>query len=73
MRHKPDFFPARDISFTLNLPNGHFKTAKVCQDNNKVLMTKPNDDLGKWILRDVLNLKENELVTYDKLELMLFN
>lgn len=42
--------------------------AKVCQDNSKALMTNPNEDLGKWILRDVLNLQENELVTYDKLE-----
>ncbi len=67
-RHKPDFFPPRDVSFTLNLPNGNFKMAKVCQDNSKALMSNPNEDLGKWILRDVLNLAENELVTYEKLE-----
>lgn len=67
-KHKPDFFPTRDESFTLQLPNGSFKMAKVCQDNSKALMTNPNEDLGKWILRDVLNLQENELVTYDKLE-----
>ncbi|MGL4982418.1 MAG: hypothetical protein ACRC4W_06170, partial [Treponemataceae bacterium] len=28
----------------------------------------PNKDLGKWILRKVLQLKEGELVTYQKLE-----
>lgn len=67
-KHKPDFFPPRDESFTLHLPNGNFKMAKVCQDNSKALMSNPNEDLGKWILRDVLNLQENELVTYDKLE-----
>lgn len=67
-RFKPDFFPPRDISFTLNLPNGSFKMAKVCQDNSKALMSNPNEDLGKWILRDVLNLNEHELVTYTKLE-----
>lgn len=67
-RYKPDFFPTRDDSFTLNLPNGSFKMAKVCQDDNKALMSNPNEDLGKWILRDVLNLQEHELVTYHKLE-----
>ena len=66
--HKPDFFPPRDESFTLNLPNGSFKMAKVCQDGCKALMSNPNEDLGRWILRDVLNLKENELATYEKLE-----
>lgn len=42
--------------------------AKVCQDNDKAIMTNPNEDLGKWLLRDVLNLQENELLTYEKLE-----
>lgn len=66
--HKPDFFPTRDKSFTLHLPNGSFKMAKVCQDDAKALMSNPNEDLGKWLLRDVLSLTENELVTYEKLE-----
>ncbi|MCK5847717.1 MAG: hypothetical protein KAH01_00800 [Caldisericia bacterium] len=30
-------------------------------------MTDPNDDLGKWILRDVLSLKEGELLTSEYL------
>lgn len=64
---KKDFFPPKDTSFTLHLPNGTFKMAKICQANDKALMTNPNEDLGKWILRDVLNLKEGELATYDKL------
>lgn len=67
-RHKPDFFPPREESFTLNLPNGNFKMAKVCQDGSKALMSNPNEDLGRWILRDVLKLDENEIVTYEKLE-----
>lgn len=67
-RHKTDFFPERDDTFSLYLPNGSFKIAKVCQDDNKALMSNPNEDLGKWILRDVLNLQEHELVTYEKLE-----
>ena len=66
--HKPNFFPARDVSFTLNLPNGEFKMAKICQENDKALMTNPNEDLGKWILREVLNLPEGEIVTYEKLQ-----
>lgn len=67
-KHKPNFFPPRNKSFTLYLPNGSFKMAKVCQDDCKALMSNPNNDLGKWILRDVLNLQENELLTYEKLE-----
>ena len=30
--------------------------------------TARNSALGKWLLRDVLNLKERELLTYDKLQ-----
>ena len=42
--------------------------AKVCQDDSKALMSNPNSALGKWLLRDVLNLQERELLTYDKLQ-----
>lgn len=62
------FFPAKDTSFTLRLPSGSFLTAKVCQDNDKALMSNPNSALGQWILRDVLGLEEGELLTYQKLE-----
>ncbi len=62
------FFPERDISFTLKLPNKKQLEAKVCQDGNKALMTNPNKALGEWILRDVLNLKDGELLNYKKLE-----
>ncbi len=44
--------------------------SKVCQDNNKALMSYSNKELGQWILRNVLNLKEGELLTYDKLKLL---
>lgn len=64
----PGFFPARDTAFTLILPNGQEMSAKVCQDGSKALMSKHNADLGQWLLRDVLNLKEGELLTYDKLQ-----
>ncbi|MEI6533673.1 MAG: NgoFVII family restriction endonuclease [Candidatus Roizmanbacteria bacterium] len=64
----PDFFPSRDTKFTLRLPNKSTLTAKVCQDGSKALMSDPNADLGQWILRDVLKLKDRELLTYEKLE-----
>lgn len=64
----PDFFPARDVKFTLIRPDGVEMMAKLCQDNSKALMSDPNNELGEWILRNVLNLKEGELLTYEKLE-----
>ena len=42
--------------------------AKLCQDGSKALMSKHNADLGRWLLRDVFDLKEGELLTYEKLE-----
>ena len=64
----PGFFPPRDESFFLLLPNGERMKAKICQDGDKALMSDPNKALGKWLLRDVLDLKEGELLRYDKLE-----
>jgi len=69
-KYSKDFFPDRDIPFTLHLPNGNLISAKVCQDSSKALMSKPNKELGRWILRDVLNLQEGELLTYNKLKLV---
>lgn len=64
----PSFFPQRDTHFNLILPNGKIMVSKVCQDGRKALMSRSNKELGKWILRDVLKLKENELLTYLKLQ-----
>lgn len=64
----PGFFPSRDRCFNLKLPDGQAISSKVCQDGGKALMSNPNLDLGKWILRKVLNLNIGELLTYDKLE-----
>ena len=69
----PTFFPDRDVPFDLRLPNGETISAKVCQDDRKALMSNPNRALGKWILRDVLKLKEGELLTLDLLDRMGFN
>jgi hypothetical protein len=64
----PNFFPGRETPFKLVLPDGSILDAKVCQDNNKALMSKQNKDLGKWILRKVLKLPEKKLLTYRALE-----
>lgn len=63
----PGFFPPRDSQFTLILPDGNEIKAKVCQDNDKALMSNPNSALGKWLLRKVLGLKPRELLTYNML------
>ncbi len=63
----PTFFPPRDRAFELTLPDRHVMSAKLCQQNSKALMSNPNAALGKWLLRDVLNLQERELLTYEKL------
>ncbi|WP_017795733.1 restriction endonuclease PLD domain-containing protein [Oceanobacillus kimchii] len=62
------FFPPRDKPFQLRLPDKTILSAKVCQDNSKALMSNPNKSLGEWLLRQVMNLKEKELLTYDVLE-----
>jgi hypothetical protein len=64
----PNFLPPRYEPFKLILPNKKELSAKICQDGSKALMSNPNSALGQWLLRDVLNLKIGELLTYDKLE-----
>lgn len=70
-----EFFPPRDTPFILHLPDGTEMSAKVCQEadkNNpkigKAIMSNPNKLLGKWLLRDVFELKEGTVVTYEMLE-----
>ncbi len=67
-KEHPDFFPGRETSFWLHLPNERdVLSAKVCQQDNKALMTNPNKALGEWILRKVLRLAQGELLTYERL------
>ena len=66
-KNYPTFFPSRDINFSLLLPDGSALSAKICQDNNKALMSNPNKALGHWILRKLLKKKPGELVTMDDL------
>lgn len=64
----PNFFPNKETKFSLKLPDGKILNAKICQSGGKVLMSAPNKDLGEWILRTILQLPENTLLTYTKLE-----
>ena len=72
-RKYPDFFPPRDEIFNLQIPSGDIFTSKVCQENSKALMTNPNRALSDWLLRKVLQLKEGELATMEKLDLLGFD
>lgn len=66
----PNFFPKKDESFELQLPDGKRLSAKICQQGGKALMSNPNSDLGEWLLRKILKKKEGSLVT--KLDLDTF-
>lgn len=66
----PNFFPSRQQPFSLKLPNNHTMKSKICQDGGKALMSYSNEELGQWILRDVLNLNDDELLTYEKLQIL---
>jgi hypothetical protein len=67
-RMYPDFFPSRDVPFSLSIPSGEIYSAKVCQDGSKALMTDPNKAMSDWLLRKVLQLEEGELATIEKLD-----
>jgi len=63
----PKFFPKREATFKLKLPNGVVLSAKVCQAGSKALMSNPNSDLGEWLLRHVMQVPEGELLTIETL------
>lgn len=63
-----DFFPARGTSFDLLLPNGKVLSVKICQQNGKALMSKPNKELGRWLIDDVLKINPDVKITYDMLD-----
>ena len=64
----PNFFPFRDIPFTLRTPLNENLQVKLCQDNSKALMSNPNDDLANWLLKKALRLREGEIATYEKMQ-----
>ena len=61
------FFLKRDETFNLEISTGEIFEAKVYQDNSKALISRPNKALSDWLLRKVLQLKEGELATIEKL------
>ena len=72
---KRDFFnyntqDYKTSPFEVMLPNGNVLNMKVCQAGGKALMSNPNNLLGKWILRDVLNLPVGTLVTRELLDMI---
>ncbi|MFQ6342948.1 restriction endonuclease [Campylobacter sp. VTCC 70190] len=69
----PNFFPNEDHSFTLITPKNEKLSVKLCQQNAKALMSNPNKALANWLLRVILQLKEGELATYDKLRILGFD
>lgn len=73
-RRNPLFFPENEQGeferFELELPNGNTIYAKRCQSGGKGIMSDPNKDLGHWLLRDVFQLKEGTLVTYELLQIL---
>ncbi len=72
-KNYPEFFPERDESFNLQIPSGETFNAKLCQENSKALMTNPNKALSDWLLRTVLQLREGELATIEKLDKLGFD
>jgi len=62
-----DFFPSKDVPFNAILPNGEKISMKICQENDKAIMSNPNKVLGKWLLREVLRIPINNIVTYELL------
>ena len=72
-RKTKGFFPYKQASFNsesfkVKLPNGTFQDMKVTQTNGKALQSNPNKALGKWILRDILKLPSNTIVTKNMLD-----
>lgn len=49
----PNFFPSKDHSFNLKLPNGEAVSAKVCQENRKALMSNPNHLICEWLFKSI--------------------
>jgi len=66
-RKCPGFFPTKDTRFELMLPGRKKVSAKICSDDSKALYSDPNEELGRWILRDVLRLRKGEILTINRL------
>lgn len=74
-RAKPNFFnyntdDFKTAPFNVTLPSGEILKMKVAQQGGKALMSNPNKALGKWLLREVLNINEGEIVTKERLDIL---
>lgn len=74
-KYKNDFFTYntkdyKTAPFDVKLPNGNILSMKVAQQGGKALMSNPNSELGKWILRDILELEKGKLVTKEQLDVI---
>lgn len=58
------------LGFDVDLPNGNILKMKIAQQGGKALMSNPNSALGEWILRDILKIEENTLVTKEMLDII---
>ena len=66
-RSHPDFFPGRNVSFRLVLPDGAELSAKQCQEEGKSLMSNPNSALGEWLIDKVVKISPDVVITYEML------
>lgn len=64
----PGFFPPRTESFILEIPGGKKLNVKLCQSEDKALMSNPNKALGEWLLNRVFEQPMNKLITYEDME-----
>ena len=59
---------AKNNDFDLILPDGRTLRGRIKQQSGKSLQTNPQGALGEWVLKDVLGLKNREIVTWELLE-----
>lgn len=74
----PSFFPPKDQTFALKLPNGKTVSAKICQENGKALMSNPNHLICEWLFNSIdpnfsekeymERLNQHKFYTYEDLE-----
>ena len=63
-----NFFPPSDQPFDLTLPDGKVLSVKICQENDKALLSNPNEALGHWLIDDVFKISPDKPITYEMLE-----
>lgn len=64
-----DYRTDKKEAFELILPNERKLSAKICQTGGKGFMSNPNKELGTWLLRHVLKIPLNKLITDEDLKI----